>query len=106
MYLRDVLATVDKPLTVVLEPLGDGKIRVRTSSWDQEQSSWPIRCSKRSPWANHRAWCARRGRWSLRADPIGRRRMRPGGLTLSPVTLQHLWCDALRYDVTRGLAPM
>ena len=53
-----------KPLTIVLEPLGDGKIRVRTSSWDQEQSSWPIRCSKRSPWANHCAWCARRGRWS------------------------------------------
>jgi hypothetical protein len=23
-------------LTIVLEPLGDGKIRVRTSSWDQE----------------------------------------------------------------------
>ena len=35
MYSRDVLATVDKPLTVVLEPLGDGKIRIRTSSWDQ-----------------------------------------------------------------------
>jgi hypothetical protein len=33
---RDVLATVDKPLTVVLEPLGEGKIRVRTGSWDQE----------------------------------------------------------------------
>jgi hypothetical protein len=33
---RDVLATVDKLLTVVLEPIGDGKIRVRTSSWDQE----------------------------------------------------------------------
>ena len=36
MISRDVLATVDKPLTIVLEPLGDGKIRVRTSSWDQE----------------------------------------------------------------------
>ena len=36
MDSRDVLATVDKPLTVVLEPLGEGKIRVRTSSWDQE----------------------------------------------------------------------
>ena len=35
MDSRDVLATVDKPLTV-LEPLGEGKIRVRTSSWDQE----------------------------------------------------------------------
>jgi hypothetical protein len=33
---RVVLATVDKPLTVVLEPLGGGKIRVRTGSWDQE----------------------------------------------------------------------
>jgi hypothetical protein len=37
MDSRDVLATVDKPLTTVLEPLGEGKIRVRTSSWDQEQ---------------------------------------------------------------------
>jgi hypothetical protein len=36
MDSRDVLATVDRPLTIVLEPLGDGKIRVRTSSWDQE----------------------------------------------------------------------
>ena len=36
MDSRDVLATVDKPLTVVLEPLGEGKIRVRTRSWDQE----------------------------------------------------------------------
>jgi hypothetical protein len=35
MDSRDVLATVDKPLTVVLEPLGEGKIRVRTRSWDQ-----------------------------------------------------------------------
>ena len=34
--IRATLATVDKPLTMVLEPLGDGKIRVRTSSWDQE----------------------------------------------------------------------
>jgi len=33
---RDVLATVDKLLTVVLEPIGNGKIRVRTNSWDQE----------------------------------------------------------------------
>jgi hypothetical protein len=34
MDSRDVLATVDKPLTIVLEPLGEGKIPVRTSSWD------------------------------------------------------------------------
>jgi hypothetical protein len=27
MDSRDVLATVDKALTIVLEPLGDGKIR-------------------------------------------------------------------------------
>jgi hypothetical protein len=36
MDSRDVLATVDKLLTIVLEPVGEGKIRVRTSSWDQE----------------------------------------------------------------------
>jgi hypothetical protein len=36
MDSRDALATVDKPLTIVLEPLGEGKIRVRTSSWVQE----------------------------------------------------------------------
>ena len=35
VFLRDVLATVDKPLTIVLEPLGEGKIHVRTSSWHQ-----------------------------------------------------------------------
>jgi hypothetical protein len=92
---RDTLATVDRSLTNILEPLGKGKIRSRTSSWDQKH----VILAKRSPWANHCAWCARRGRWSLR----GRRRMRPGGLTLSPVTLQHLWCNALRYDVTRRL---
>ena len=61
---RDTLLSTDKATAVTLDPIGDGKIRVRTSSWDQEQSSWPIRCSKRSPWANHCAWCAQRGRWS------------------------------------------
>jgi hypothetical protein len=35
VFLREVLATVDKPLTIVLEPLGEGKIHVRTSSWHQ-----------------------------------------------------------------------
>jgi hypothetical protein len=63
MDSRDVLATVDKPLTMVLEPLGDGKIRVRTSSWDQEHVILADQVLEA---------VARRGRWGLRADPIGR----------------------------------
>ena len=33
---RETLSTTDKSTAVVLEPIGDGKIRVRTSTWDQE----------------------------------------------------------------------
>jgi hypothetical protein len=30
------LLSTDKTTAVILEPIGDGKIRVRTSTWDQE----------------------------------------------------------------------
>jgi hypothetical protein len=30
------LLSVDKATAVTLDPIGDGKVRVRTSSWDQE----------------------------------------------------------------------
>ena len=33
---RETLLSTDKTTAVILEPIGDGKIRVRTSTWDQE----------------------------------------------------------------------
>ena len=30
------MLSTDKTTAVILEPIGDGKIRVRTSTWDQE----------------------------------------------------------------------
>jgi hypothetical protein len=54
----DVLAAVDKPLTIVLKPLGEGKIRVRTSSWDQKHVILADQVLEAVAWANHFAWCA------------------------------------------------
>ena len=34
MENRDTLLSADKSTAVTLEPIGDGKIRVRTSTWD------------------------------------------------------------------------
>ena len=33
---RETLLSTDKSTAVILEPIGEGKIRVRTSTWDQE----------------------------------------------------------------------
>jgi len=33
---RDTLLSTDRATAVTLDPIGDGKIRVRTSTWDQE----------------------------------------------------------------------
>ena len=33
---RETLLSADKSTAVILEPIGEGKIRVRTSTWDQE----------------------------------------------------------------------
>ena len=33
---RETLLSTDRPTAVTLEPIGEGKIRVRTSTWDQE----------------------------------------------------------------------
>ena len=33
---RDTLLSTDRSTAITLEPIGDGKIRVRTSTWDQE----------------------------------------------------------------------
>ena len=66
-----MLATVDKPLTIVLEPLGGGKIRVRTSSWDQEELIVRIGCSKQSLWASLRLVCSPRPLEHLDYEPTG-----------------------------------
>ena len=36
MDSRDTLLSTDRATAVPLEPIGDGKIRVRTSTWDQD----------------------------------------------------------------------
>jgi hypothetical protein len=33
---RETLLSTDRATAVTLEPIGEGKIRVRTSTWDQE----------------------------------------------------------------------
>ena len=33
---RDTLLSTDKATAVTFEPVGEGKVRVRTSTWDQE----------------------------------------------------------------------
>jgi hypothetical protein len=33
---RETLLSTDESTAVILEPIGEGKIRVRTSTWDQE----------------------------------------------------------------------
>jgi hypothetical protein len=40
---RDALSTADKRVIIVLEPLGNGKIKVTSNTWDKEIVIWPIR---------------------------------------------------------------
>jgi hypothetical protein len=68
MDSRDVLATVDKLLTVVLEPIGDGKIRVGTSSWELIAGVSGLRAD-------------RIGRGRLRAVELPRYTVAGGGVT-------------------------
>ena len=80
---RDVLATVDKLLTVVLEPIGNGKIRVRTSSWDQEAVILESEVLEAVALGKSLRLVRAPRPLESTSRPDCQRRMRPGGLTLS-----------------------